>query len=381
MFARIKKRKSLIIGCIVVLLLAAAAVTPWVWWHLQPSRTIDVLIVDKSVAKPQYREHAGLTWLLRHEKVRDRSTGDYLDVETSYAGRQHPGPTPKDVAIPKRPLDLVYLADTYGVYEDDLKGRSLGLRSPLIYGGISIDEASRITSNVRPGGVLVGEFNSLATPTTGAARRHLEDAFGIRWTGWVGRHFQYLDLTVDLPLWIPRTWRRQTGRRWEFRGPGYVFVDERGTLVVLIEGVDTPVGAVRIAMTPAAVERYGTTRSEIWDNWFDIVEPLPGTEVLATYSVALTEAGKKKARGVPITGAIPAIMRRDTPQRLSYYFAGDFVDMPLELTRYKYKWMPTIRRFLAPEHRDDQVAFYWRVYVPLMQRIIGEASDRAQRGT
>ncbi len=380
MRARFRKHKGLIIGCTVVLLLAVLALTPWVWWRVQPSTDLDVLIVDKTVAKPNYREHVGLTWLLQHEKIRQRSTGAPLDVTRSYAGRQHGhGGSVRNVPIPTTPTDFAYIADVYGVYEDDIGPRSLGLKSDLIYGGLSLDEATALTRSIRPGGVLVGEFNSLASPTSREARLTLEEAFGVRWTGWIGRYFTFLDLTVDLPLWIPRTWKRQTGRRWDFRGPGYIFVSERGELVVLVEGIDTPPGAVTINFTSDAADRYGTARTHVWDNWFDIVETKPGTEVLANYRVALTERGKRTARGLPIEGDIPAVIRRDRPERLSYYFAGDFVDMQMASEAHRYKWLPKIKSVLAPENRGDQTAFYWRVYVPMMQRILGEAKDRAKR--
>ena len=78
-------------------------------------------------------------------------------------------------------------------------------------------------------------------------------------------------------------------------------------------------------------------------------------------------------RGVPITGPIPAIVRSRRAGHLAYYFAGDFADQSTVSKAYRYRWLPKIKARLGAEHRDDQQAFHWRVYVPLMQHIIAEA--------
>ncbi len=379
MFARLRTRRALIIGLLTVLTLLVSALTPWALWHLGRDRPLDVLVVDKTVAKADYRKHAGLFWVLRHEKIVQRATGRPLVLDRDYAGYQHtPDGQPRIVPIPDRPSDFTYVADTYGVYEDDLLGRPLGLRSNLIYGGLSLDEVHTLTRNLKPGATLVAEFNCIASPTVGQAREELSEALGVQWTGWIGRHFSYLDLTVDLPLWVPRTWKRQTGRPWRFHGPGYVFVNEQGYLIVLVEGIDTPTPAFRITVDKVAAERYGTARRQTYDYWFEVMKPRPGAEVLAHFDLDLTDSGRTKMRGVPITGPIPAIVRTRRPGHLAYYFAGDFADQPKVPATYRYRWLPKIRAWLGTEHRDDQQAFYWRVYVPMMQHILAEAERTAR---
>ena len=104
----------------------------------------------------------------------------------------------------------------------------------------------------------------------------------------------------------------------------------------------------------------------------------PGADVLAYFELDLTDAGRKKMRGVPIDGPIPAIVRTKRPGHLAYYFAGDFADQPKVPESYRYRGIPKIRAWLGAEHRDDQQAFYWRIYVPMMQRIIAEAEATAR---
>lgn len=379
MFARLRKRRALTIGLLTVLALAVSAVAPWVLWHLQADRPLDIVVVDKTVAKADYGKHAGLFWVLRHEKIVQRSTGRPLALDRDYAGYQYePDGQPRIVPITDRPSDFTYIADTYGVYEDDLQDRPLGLRSNLIYGGLSLDEVRTLTHGLKRGATLVAEFNCIASPTAGRAREELSDALGVRWTGWIGRHFSYLDLTVDLPLWIPRTWKRQTGKPWRFHGPGYVFVNEQGYLIVLVEGSDTYAPGVRITVDSDAAERYETVRKQTYDYWFEIMKTRPGAQVLAHFDLELTASGREKMRGVPIDGGLPAIVRTKRPGHLAYYFAGDFADQPKVPKSYRYVGLPKIRAWLGAEHRDDQQAFYWRVYVPMMQHILAEAEHTAR---
>lgn len=379
MLARLRSRRALIAGLAAVVTLGALAAAPWALWRVAPDRPLDILVIDKTVAKPDYRKHAGLFWLLRHEKIVQRDTGQPLRDDRDYAGYQHTADgQPHIVPIPARRSDLTYIADTYGVYEDDLESRPLGVRSRLIYGGMSLDEVRTVTGGLRPGATLVGEFNCIASPTTGQAREELSDALGVRWTGWIGRHFQFLDLTVDLPLWIPRVWKRQTGRAWQFRGPGYVLVNEQGLLVVLVEGIDTPAPALRITFDEAHADRYGAVRRQTYDYWFEVMEPRPGAEVIARFELELTDSGRAKTRGIPIDRPFPAIVRTVRPGHLAYYFAGDFADQPKVPSAYRYKWLPKVRSWLGAEHRDDQQAFFWRVYVPVMQHVIHEAEATAR---
>jgi hypothetical protein len=155
-------------------------------------------------------------------------------------------------------------------------------------------------------------------------------------------------------------------------------VNEQGFLVVLVEGIDTPTPALRITFDEAHAKRYGAVRRQTYDYWFEVMEPRPGAEVIAQFEFELTDAGREKARGVPIDRPFPAVVRTERPGHLAYYFAGDFADQPKVPSSYRYKWLPRVRAWLGAEHRDDQQAFYWRVYVPVMQHVIREAEATAR---
>lgn len=375
-----KKQRGRIVGGGLVAAVLALLALPAVLWRLTPDHPMDITIVDKTVPRPEFRKHAALFWALRHDKVVRRDTGAPFNVAQDYSG-YHPAQRGRGtvVPIPDRPSDLTYVSDTYGVYEDDLTAVPRGVQSPMIYGGLSVEEVGLLLRTIRPGGTLVGEFNSIATPTIGAARDELSGALGVRWTGWTGRHFAFLEISPDLPQWIPNTWRRQTGSRWDFRGPGYVLVSERGTMVVLLEGVDTPMEPLTLNVDAAHADEFGTLRRLRYDGWFEVMEPLPSTEVVATYDLQLTQSGRAKMRGVPIAGRWPAVVRTRSKARTTYYFAGDFSDRAIVDSAYRYTWLPRLKRLTAPGDRDNMERFFWGVYVPIMQTILRQTRAAVDR--
>lgn len=367
-----RKRKGRVIGALAVALVLSCVLGPYALWHLQSPTRLSVVIVDKSVAKPAYRKHAGLIWVLNHEKIAQPGADRRFDPTRDYVG-YHPAESgdKRIVPIPDTPTDLAYISDTYGVYEGDVADSPTLNRSKLVYGGMSVDEVRRLTGNLRPGGTLIGEFSSLGSPTPIAARALLASTFGVRPTGWVGRHMQYLDLTPDLPQWMPRAWRKQTGTRWAFRGPGYVFASEAGELVVLVEGVDTPVGALTMHVDTSTAATYGTVDQLRYDGWVEILAPTDRARVIATYDLRLNASGVKKMRNVPISGRFPAVVRTATQQRTTYYFAGDWSDRTND-GRYDYRGIERFKRMVTSDDRDDTEKMFWTVYVPMMAHIIDE---------
>ena len=375
----LKRHKSALVGLNLLGVLLVALATPWALWQLQSARPLDLLIVDKTVSAGDLREHAGLTWILRHEKVTMRATGALPKAEVDYAGSHYNDVgTRQPVPIPSQPTDFVYITDAYGIYGPPI-GRAG--RPNLLDGGISAPEVETIVKNLKPGATFVAEFNALASPTKREGRKALERALGIRWTGWIGRHFDQLDRSGDLPAWMPKTWKRQTGYPWRFRGPGYIFVNEIGKLIVLVEGRDTPQGAITLELSKEAQERYGTRKRIVYDYWFDIVTPTAKSTVLGSYKIDLTASGLEKMKGVPLgaDGRVPAIIRTEMSDYRAYYFAGDFADLKLVPPVERYRWYERFKARFSEEIRDDQTAFFWRIYVPMMVRIIGDASDTSDR--
>ncbi|AQQ54001.1 hypothetical protein [Planococcus lenghuensis] len=96
---------------------------PFFLWLLEPEETLDVAVLDKTVPQENYREHHGLIWLLQHYKYRAAEGEPYRNIADYYGFI--PDEADESYGIRTLPpsldgTDLIYVADTYGVYKEDL---------------------------------------------------------------------------------------------------------------------------------------------------------------------------------------------------------------------------------------------------------------------
>lgn len=370
------------------LLLALVAATPFVGvhvaWRLRPDRPLDVVAIDKTVPLPDYREHLGLYWLLAHRHI-VRPEGGLYRKEWDYYGYRPVPPDeyqlralPDDLGAP----DLIWVVDTYGVYAEDIDPRYayLGRHSRKVHGGATAREAAAIARAWRPGGTLVMEFNAFATPTEDAPRRALEKLAGVRWTGWTGRYFPDLADEGEVPVWLRATFEKRDEKPWSYAGPGYAFVHVDGRLLVLREPDDVTPELPRVRFTPAALKEYGPDDDVPYAYWFDVVEPAKGTEVLARHRLVPTARGRRYFEAAGLPAEFPAVVRRRAGGKTSWYFAGDFSDVGRAPETFRLAGTEGFFRTFAWWPAFDPQTFYWKVYVPLVGRILEDAvAARAAR--
>jgi hypothetical protein len=366
-----------------ILLVALVFLIPWGLHELAPSRALDVAVVDKTVPFRDRIEHRSLFWLLNHLKI-EKPDGSRYDRDVDYVGA-FPGPTPGDppertvelTAERARRADLVYFADTYGVYVKDLESgpamKAALERSRPLYGGLAPGEADAARAALAAGKTVIAEFNTLGSPTDAEARRTLEEALGVRWTRWIGRYFPRLEDRDEVPGWLRRDYETEWGRRWEFAGPGYVLLQDDEHCEVLRVGVEAPRIALRLERVhPIAPVLEEAADGTSYPYWFDVVEAARGTEVLATFRWTLEAAGRARlaARGLP--EVFPAVTRRGAPKRgVGWYFAGDFADNPMPDGRVPLAGYLTARRWIERlKFSPSELEFYWRFYAPMMTRLL-----------
>ncbi|HEY4013558.1 MAG TPA: hypothetical protein VGM06_09485 [Polyangiaceae bacterium] len=340
---------------------------PYVAWRLEKAKTLDVVIVDKTAPFRNYREHAAIPWLLHAMKLKSR-TGRFLDPALDYVGydpvdkRGH-DLTEHDLAG----ADVLVIADTYGVYVGDYQrpGEQAALeRSPKIYGGLAIEEATAITAFAARGGTIIGEFNAFASPTDDAARAKMEALFGVRWTHWVARYWPNLQDANEVPKWIGRIYERVYHHPFDLRGGGLVFVHEDSDIVVLRDDDDLRSGVLSQERT------RGGTVFDLPDRgafayWLDVVEST-ASEVLYEHVVDTTKAGEETLIAHGLSRRFPAVTRRWG----AWYFAGDFVDNTMDLGSPERAWLLPFRRTTAGCGGQTDETSFWGWYVPIVSRIL-----------
>lgn len=371
-----------------ILAVVLAVVVPCAAYQMRPRRRLELCVLDKTVPFRNWYEHRSFFWILRHLGV-VKADGTYYLTESDYLGA-YPPPVPGDP--PERTRDLtvkdvagarlIYLADTYGVYRDDLKSKermeAALERSPKIYGGLTTEEAKAAAGALDDGKTLIVEFNTLGSPTGTDARATMEAALGVHWTRWIGRYFARLEDTGEVPKWMRNDYEREWGKPWLFEGPGYVLMQDDAHCEVLRVGFEVD----RIGLTidrerPVDAHLEGAADRIPYPYWFDVVADTPETERLASFTWHVTDAGRDrlKARGLP--ARFPAVTRRQPARGGSaWYFAGDFADNPVDqhpipVAGYLgFRYVAETAK-LAP----SETAFYWRFYVPMMGSILSDAES------
>ncbi len=372
-----------------ILVTALAFLVPWACYVARPARRIDVCVLDKTVPFRNWLEHRSLYWLLEHLNV-VKTDGTHYALERDYLGA-YPPPVPG--GPPERTRDLtasdvthsalVYLADTYGVYRDDLKSRermeAALERSPGIYGGLTLAESEAAAGALASRKTLVAEFNTLGSPTGERARSTLEAALGVHWTHWIGRYFARLENNAEVPQWMRTDYEREWKRTWSFTGPGYVLMQEDEHCEVLRVGFEAEaIGLTIERERPVDRDLEEASDGVPYPYWFDVVTATPAAKRLASFEWHLTDAGRErlKTRGLP--ARFPAVTRRTPPSGgAAWYFAGDFADNPMDTRPVPLIGYPGFRQLverfkLAP----SETAFYWRFYVPMIASILDDVESR-----
>lgn len=368
-----------------ILAASLALLLPWACYTARPARRIDLCVLDKTVPFANWFEHRSLYWLLEHLNV-VKADGTGYAVDRDYLGA-YPPPVPGDP--PERTRDLtaadvagsrlVYLADTYGVYREDLASKermeAALERSPRIYGGLTSEEARAAAGALTAGKTLVAEFNTLGSPTGSEARTTLESALGVHWTRWIGRYFPRLEDTDEVPQWMRNDYEREWRRPWEFHGPGYVLMQDDEHCEVLRVGFESEtIGLTIERERPIDPHLTGAADGVPYPYWFDVVEDRADAKRLASFAWHLSAAGRERlnVRGLPVR--FPAVTRRTPPEGgVAWYFAGDFADNPLDPKPVPFLGYLGFRHFIEGiKMAPSETAFYWRFYAPMMESILSD---------
>ena len=373
-------RTFFVISIFLVTLFMFSCASAPVRWYMKPESPWRVAVVDKTVPHDDYREHAALYWVLRHEKIGSPEGARDWVLSEHYVGFV---PTPDDpdrrgvghdlTASDLRSADMLFLADTYGVYEGDYldpRDRAALDYSARIYGGLSTAEAAIVEQFAEvQGGHLVAEFNTFASPTPLAARQTMERLFGLHWTGWTGRYFEELSNISEVPAWARRGYQEQYGQEWAVRGPGYLLVHEDTTLFLLREGIEVTSKGLTIGVNAGGAMMNGVLEGMAFEYWFDIVTADADSAVPAMFHLDLLDPGRELAQRFGAPSEFPAVVVASTDP-LRMYFAGDFSDASGALGPHWLEGLPWLNNRLMSMwslRPASQESFYWGFYIPVLR--------------
>jgi hypothetical protein len=373
------KNKSILLALrlaffIVIVGVIMLCVYPFWKWHNTPQKFIEAVIIDKTVPYDDYREHKGLIWLLKHNKIDNIQTQKPFSYEEDYYGYYPEDENNFETVEYKKNENtpkMIYVTDTYGVYHDDYSDEDLkGERSQMIYGGFGQEELNEVKDSLRDGNLIIGEFNTMASPTGNEERKQIEEIFGVKWEGWIGRYYNDMTNGIEIPNWIMENYENQNNLKWDFNGPGFVFISKEDKVVVLEKDEHIGKKNLTLEFNDGYKEEFSIDDEIPYYYWFEILEPEENTEVLATYTLDVTDEGKKILDEIGIKTSFPAVIRNNEYMYKSYYFAGDFADNNKVGGIEKIYGIEKIKRLFSLDVKGDTEAFYWRCYVPMMNKIL-----------
>ncbi|WP_409274069.1 hypothetical protein V1499_04305 [Neobacillus sp. SCS-31] len=363
---RLIKNKPRFIVVLITAVFLAMLTAPFWLWQLKPSKELNVFIIDKTVPDKSYREHNGLVWILNNEKYRT-DEGEAYSANTRYSGFK-PGDNGKfsTIGLPENlnRQDVLYLADQYGVYEEEFLGKNqLGKRSEMLYGGLQPEELDQIekTLHTSEGMTFIAEFNTFGSLATAEVRSRMSNLLNADWTGWIGRYFPDL-ASKEVPVWAKEKYVEQTGG-WTFSGPGFMFVNKEDYVVVAPEKELTGKGA-DFTFTKAGEKRFGRKLDATYQYWFDIIEARDSSEILASFSLPINPKARERLEGFGIPSVFPAVVSHVNARFTSYYFSGDFADEGEVPSIYQTRGFTEWK-----EHFGTKDSFYWKAYVPMMKNL------------
>ncbi|MGE4453856.1 MAG: hypothetical protein AB7D92_04920 [Sphaerochaeta sp.] len=371
-----KKRKKpgkanpLLLLSVLFLLLVLVSL-PSLLYVFQETKPLVVTIYDKTVPTLPALQHEGLAWFLTHHKYQTQE-GLPFGKDKPYLGYHPKQDDPiHDLSEMNEETDLLYISDTYGIYKSgDGLNKIASTESNLIWGGSSASDAEVLRSflNREASSTVIAEYNTFATPTPSYVQAQMYEILGTRWTGWTGMYVHDLSERGETPLWI----QQMHAGSWDYTGSGIILYNIWDEVIVLPSSVALGPDEMQFSYTDQGEKILGLSESVSYQMVFDITEPLDGTEVLASYTIDLTDAGKKLLHSYGLLETFPAIQLKQTANHRAYYFSGNWAYSSRAL---RFSKMQGMQWFMKKTAKQDEV-FYWKFYLPLLSSIFQEAEAR-----
>ena len=382
------KKKTLLFTLTIAILL----IPLWMWlgWLLTPHRKLTVAIIDKTVADAGCQEHLSLDWILNYGRFSKTTHNGYQpnhDYFGFFPGKDHHYRikglerfSTDDLNRLSTDADLVYFADTYGVYGADGYSKTF---PGLLYGGMSAEDLQLLKDIKARHKLAIAEFNSVGSPTPEPIRHEFETLYGLHWTGWTARYYTSLDTTQnpDLPAWLITQYKTANNNQWPFHRSGIAWVNNTG-LVLITEDSSDLLSAVPQIEVSATAQQMGLPSKIAYPFWLDVVDPAsiaPANESLADFVISTNASGAAELAKYGIPSRFPAILRHVGNDYEFYYFSGDFCNNPISYTSSYFKGAALLHR-LAPQ-ATNRSSFFWSFYRPLLTYILEEEYQRLSAKT
>lgn len=378
---------------ILILLIFLIPVISWIVWKLEKSVPVKLLVIDKTTPEKNFSEHLSFFWVANQNKW-VKPTGEEYDFAKDFLGfhpQKNGGYVIKDLKVYGNDaysrladsLDLVFFADTYGIYNSNWKGHpDYGKDTiALFYGGLQPEEFNLLRELKRKKKTIIAEFNLFASPTSSVIRRQTEELLGVKWSGWVGKHYETLDTVLDpeIPKWLPALYRKNYKTAYKFRRGGIVLVDNRERIIILEDETHLNEKFPILKSELSTQLEYHVPEKVYYPFWFDINTTDQRNHVLAHFEINVNQKGKQLLDSLNVPNQFPAIIEHDKDYRF-IYFACDFSDNRMGIYSSYFRGIENLSgAFYSPNQVKDRKMFFWKYYRPFMTTLMDSISAQQTR--
>jgi len=378
---------------IFILLLLLIPVFSWLSWKLEDRSQINLLVIDKTTPDPNYSEHLSFFWLANQNRW-VKPNGDVYDFAKDFYGfhaHSDGSFTINDLSELKQgdlkniadSLDVAYFADTYGIYNSNWKGHPDYGKDTIsfLYGGLQPEDFNLLRELKRRGKTIIAEFNLFASPTSAVIRHQTEQLLGVRWSGWVGKHYSTLDTLLDpeIPKWLPALYRKNYKQKYKFTNSGIVLVDNHEHIIILEDKKDLNQRFPVLESELSTQLQYNVPEKIYYPYWFEINTTDDRNYTLASFHIDVTKSGKALMDAYHVPTSFPAIIEHDKKYHF-LYFACDFSDNPMGIYSSYFKGIEKLSgAFYSPNQVKDRKMFFWTYYRPFMETVMDSISARKRR--
>jgi len=382
-------KKTLLIVVVILVIIIALPVINMIRWAFQTKKPLDIILVDKTVPTIEREKHKLFSWILMNERFVKKDGRRSYSFENDYYG-----------FVPKRPLrekqwerkdyrlndlikiaeqsDVVYFADTYGVFFNDWWiGINKSRKSRKLYGGLNNNDFLLLKEMKEKNKLIIMEYNSFDYPTAQFESIRAQEKLGIVFSEWTGKYFSSLDSTSkDFPVWMTGMYRKQYQKPWKFSKPGIVILNEK-EIIVLQEGSELKKPMPDIVTDTVWCNKFGVAGKVAFDKWFDIIDPLENN-VISQFVIETTAAGDSLLAENEIDSRFPAVIQDPVSQR-TYYFSGDFATGNLPYWSSMFKGVDKLKGILYSDKPEDPRRFFWLYYRPLINGILTDYINSSKK--
>lgn len=378
---------------VLIFLILIIPVISWMVWKIEKEIPISLLVIDKTTPEKNFSEHLSFFWVANQSKW-VKPGGEEYDYAKDFLGF-HPDEKGeyviKDLKVYGKEnsakladsLDVVFFADTYGIYNSNWKDHpDYGKDTiSLFYGGLQAEEFNLLRELKRKGKTIIAEFNLFASPTSPVIRKQTELLLGVKWSGWVGKYYQTLDTLMDpeIPKWVPDLYRKNYNSEYQFSKDGIVLVNNREQIIILEQGEHLNDRFPILKSSLSTQLEYNVPEKVYYPYWFEINETDERNHVLANFEIDANEKGKHLLDSLKVPNKFPAIIEHDKDYRF-LYFSCDFSDNKMGIYSSYFRGVENISgAFYSPNQVKDRKMFFWKYYRPFMTTVMDSISARQER--